>query len=82
MPWPPPEVIASWPAPNYVDPATTGLVNVLYVFLAIFLFISTAAIAARLFARVWFRNWFGLDDVFIIIAYVSQDLSARPVIGY
>ena len=66
---PPPEVIASWPPPNYIDPETRGssLVVVNFIFLAL----SLAALAARLWARLVILRAPGLDDFLITIAIVS-----------
>jgi hypothetical protein len=65
----PPNVIASWPVPNYVNPARRG--PAIYIVNSIFLFIATAAVVARIYTRLWIRNWFGLDDAFILLALVS-----------
>lgn len=61
-------VLASWPTPNYDNPKTRGhlgmVVGVLLVVLV------TIILAVRLYARKWLTRGFGLDDVFIIVAYV------------
>lgn len=60
-------VLASWPTPNYDNPKTRGhlgmVVGVLLVVLV------TIILAVRLYARKWLTRGFGLDDVFIIVAY-------------
>lgn len=69
MRYPPPEVINSWPAPNYVDPETRGqsllVVNITLLSLCII------ALAARLWSRLVILRSPGLDDVLITIAMVS-----------
>jgi len=66
---PPPEVVASWPPPNYIDPETRGpsLLIVNFIFLAL----SLASLAARLWARLVILRAPGLDDLLITIAIVS-----------
>lgn len=61
-------VIASFPTPNYIDPVTRGaglvVVNV------IFLVLITVCVALRLYTRIAIKRWFGIDDWFIILAYI------------
>jgi len=64
-----PEVLATWPTPNYVDPVTRG--SALYIVNGIWLFLATVAVTLRLYTRIWIRNWFGLDDAFILLALVG-----------
>ncbi|KAF1816763.1 hypothetical protein P152DRAFT_388605 [Eremomyces bilateralis CBS 781.70] len=63
-----PEVILSWPTPNYVNPETRGLTlaAVNHTFLALCIIL----VALRLYTRIWIVRWFGLDDVFIAIALI------------
>ncbi|EKD15373.1 uncharacterized protein L3040_001740 [Drepanopeziza brunnea f. sp. 'multigermtubi'] len=68
MQMPPASVIASWPAPNYVDPDTRGNANVIlniafYVILICF-------VVLRVFTRTHLNNAFGADDVLILCAMV------------
>jgi hypothetical protein len=64
-----PEIVASWPLPNYIDPTTRG--PSLYYVNGIFLFLAALAVSLRLYTRVWIRNWFGLDDAFVLFGLVS-----------
>jgi hypothetical protein len=68
----PPEVIASWPKPNYVNPQTRG--PVVYIINGIFFSLATLTVGVRLYTRIFVRRWFGLDDFFIILAYVRVSL--------
>lgn len=65
---PPPEVLASWPAPNYDDPHTQGpasvIVNVIFITLVV------VTVGLRMYCRAFVRRWFGLDDVMILLAMV------------
>ena len=72
MQLPPASVIASWPAPNHVNPPTTGLTNTIVS--SALLGLVTIVVALRLYTRHWISNGLGLDDLFIILAYVSGDL--------
>jgi hypothetical protein len=74
-----PEVLASWPAPNYVDPVTRG--NALYIVNSIWLCFATIAVTLRVYTRIWIRNWFGLDDAFVLFALVSHLLSISMAVG-
>lgn len=65
---PPPSVVASWPPPNYVDPVTRG--NALLIVNIVFQGLATIALAGRLYSR-YIKKWFGIDDVLIVLAYVS-----------
>ena len=66
----PTSVFASWPWPNYVNPVRHPATNALYAINGVFLGIATLAVAARLYTRVILRNWFGLDDLFLVLAFV------------
>jgi hypothetical protein len=71
----PSDIVASWPKPNHVNPQTRGAL--IYVINATFLFAATLAVGGRLYTRIRIRNWFGLDDFFIIIAYVCAGLPCQ-----
>jgi hypothetical protein len=62
--------IASWPAPNYENPERRG--PELIVVNSIFLALATIFVALRLYTRLAVRKWFGLDDIFVLLAYVSR----------
>jgi hypothetical protein len=68
----PPEVIKSWPRPNYIDPQThdwTESIVVIVVFA-----LSIAVYAARIWARLVVAKNAGLDDIIISLAML-------PLIG-
>jgi hypothetical protein len=71
---PPPEVLATWPTPDYVDPHTRGngalIVNIVCLS---FGFVITLL---RLYTRLKITYSPGLDDVLIVIALV-RDQSRR-----
>jgi hypothetical protein len=67
---PPPEVIESWPAPNYVDPETRG--QSLLVVNITLLGLCLIALAARLWSRLVILRSPGLDDLLITVAIVSS----------
>ena len=64
-----PEAVASWPAPNYVNPERRG--PELYIVNGIFFFLASVTVTVRLYARIHIRKWFGPDDLFIVLAFVS-----------
>ena len=63
------EIVASWPEPNYVDPETRG--NGVVVVSILFGLLGTIVTALRLLTRLYVTRTFGLDDWFIIVAWVS-----------
>ncbi|KAI9054691.1 hypothetical protein LZ554_001843 [Drepanopeziza brunnea f. sp. 'monogermtubi'] len=68
MQMPPASVMASWPAPNYVDPDTRGNANV--ILNIIFYILLICFIVLRVFTRTHLNNAFGADDVLILCAMV------------
>lgn len=70
MKLPPPEILKTWPKPNYVNPHTRGsgvlVVNIIFVCIA---FVVTCL---RLYTRLKITSSPGLDDVMIVIAMVSR----------
>ncbi|RDL34719.1 Uncharacterized protein BP5553_07847 [Venustampulla echinocandica] len=69
MRFPPPEVIATWPEPNYVDPERRGLENMIIQIVLIIL--VTIFVAARLYARLAItKAGLGWDDATIIGAWM------------
>lgn len=68
MQLPPPEVLASWPVPNYVDPVTRGhAVNIVNIVLGVLAFIVTVL---RLYTRFKITCTPGFDDALVVIAFV------------
>ncbi|KAF1958865.1 hypothetical protein CC80DRAFT_546189 [Byssothecium circinans] len=64
----PPEVLLSWPTPNYEDPVTRG--NALLIVNSVFIAIVILIVALRLYTRIWIKQFFGTDDFFIDFALV------------
>jgi hypothetical protein len=69
---PPPSVLASWPAPNYVDPPLFSLSNPV-VTIAILGIVSVVVVGARMVARFKIQRNAGLDDWLMLAALVRQD---------
>ncbi|KAF2642029.1 hypothetical protein P280DRAFT_290946 [Massarina eburnea CBS 473.64] len=70
--YPPPEVISSWPQPNYVDPETHDWAGTIVSI--VFLCIAVAVFTARMWSRLGIAKNAGLDDLLITIAML-------PLIG-
>jgi hypothetical protein len=67
---PPASILATWPAPNYVDPETRGDTGrILGVVLAS---LVTIVLAVRFYTRRFISKSIGLDDVLIGVAYVRM----------
>lgn len=70
---PPPDVLVSWPKPNYIDPERRG--NESVIVQSILVVLVTAILIIRLYARIAItRAGIGLDDALIIIAWVRSFL--------
>jgi hypothetical protein len=70
---PPPDVLASWPKPNYIDPERRG--NESVIVQSILVVLVTTILIIRLYARIVItRAGIGLDDTMIIIAWVRSSL--------
>ena len=74
----PPEVIASWPPPNFVDPQTRGPAQT--VLSPVILALGTIAVGARLYSRVFVRKWIGADDVLVTVGLVCFSVSQSIVL--
>ncbi|KAK8100517.1 uncharacterized protein PG998_008085 [Apiospora kogelbergensis] len=68
MKFPPPEVIASWPEPNYENPRSQGPAAEITVY--ILTGIVTIMIAIRMYTRIHITKSFGMDDAFMLVAYL------------
>ncbi|KFY16371.1 hypothetical protein V491_05354 [Pseudogymnoascus sp. VKM F-3775] len=69
MRFPPPEVQASWPKPNYVDPERRGHASVIVQ--SILVFLATLIVFIRLYARLFMtKAGLGLDDILIFISWI------------
>jgi hypothetical protein len=66
----PVDVIMSWPRPNYKNPETRG--NSFIVINTIVLSVAAFFVAVRIYSRVIIRPWFGLDDIFVLLAFVRH----------
>ena len=75
MRFPPAEVKASWPEPNYIDPERRGSESI--VIQGVLIALVTLFVSIRLFARLAItKAGIGLDDVLIVISAVC--LSKPP----
>lgn len=75
-----PEIIASWPTPNYVNPETRGPA-LIYVCI-IFSGIGAILCAARVYSRLFITRAPGVDDILIVFGLVgSIALSVMVIIG-
>jgi hypothetical protein len=65
---PPPEVLATWPKPNYVDPVTRG--SSLMIVELTLLPIAMIVVFLRLWVRIaWLKkSWY--DDYLMIVAMI------------
>ena len=70
-----PAIIASWPAPNYVDPITRGAY--LQASVIVLQIVVAAVVAARLYARFFMLKSPGLDDFLLIFAMVATAFGNR-----
>lgn len=64
----PSSALLSFPPPNYVDPKKHG--DGLVIVNSIFIAVVTICVVLRLYTRLVVKHWFGIDDWFIIIAYI------------
>lgn len=65
---PPPEVLATWPAPNYVDPETRG--PTLLIAELTIMPLAFVVLALRLYCRIIKVRNSGWDDWLMVIAMV------------
>ncbi|KAF3314586.1 hypothetical protein TWF173_004670 [Orbilia oligospora] len=65
---PPPEVIASWPEPNYSNPANRG--HYLIAVEVVLFFLTAVVVVGRIYTRRWLIRSFGIDDWLIIPASI------------
>ncbi|KAL3481373.1 hypothetical protein BJX99DRAFT_253677 [Aspergillus californicus] len=84
---PPPEVIASWPEPNYINPSYQG--HQLLVVGIILLITSSTILGLRLWVRLRMKRSAGWDDwimvatlLFIICSTVAANLGTKYGWGY
>jgi hypothetical protein len=67
---PPPSVVASWPAPNYINPEVHD--DSVIIINSVFSFIVAVFLGIRLYARFCVTKWYGVDDFLIIASVVSK----------
>lgn len=74
---PPPEVLKTWPKPNYVDPVTRG--STLMIVELTLLPIAMIVVFLRMWVRVaWLKKaWY--DDYLMLLAMVCNPTAARPI---
>ena len=65
----PPEVIASWPKPNYINPITRG--PGLIIVECIALSVAMVCLLLRLYVRAFLMRNTGLDDWIMVAAMVG-----------
>lgn len=76
----PPEVIASWPTPNYISPEERT--SAAPVVLSILLVVTLLVYVARMWARLTMTKNAGLDDVLISISMIPLiGLSIATILG-
>jgi hypothetical protein len=76
-----PEEVASWPAPNLIDPEVRG--PQIYIVYAIFICFATCTVALRFYIRIFERRWVGADDYMLAFAYLCMCGDAGTVLwGY
>jgi hypothetical protein len=71
------KLLEEWPVPDYVNPDTRNN-SELWIITGIFVSLTTGCVGTRLWARIFVRRWFGLDDLFIFLAFVSRLSSNAP----
>lgn len=72
----PPEVVKTWPSPNYDNPETRG--SGLLILVLVFFCTATFVVSVRCYTRWYITNSFGVDDVYIMVAMVLlTDLQTR-----
>ena len=67
---PPPEVLATWPRPNYINPETRG--PDLIVAGLVTLSVALVCVALRLYVRLRILRKTEMDDWVMVAAVVSQ----------
>lgn len=77
---PPPEIILSWPKPNYINPESHGWAGPIVLIIVIAL--TVVVFLARLWARQFMSKNAGLDDALIAVAMIPLiGLTIAAVLG-
>ncbi|TEY73303.1 hypothetical protein BOTCAL_0080g00310 [Botryotinia calthae] len=71
---PPPQILSTFPQPNYIDPVTRG--PVLLIITVVFLPTIYIVVGLRTFTRTHLSKHFGIDDVFLLITLVPTTACA------
>lgn len=71
---PSPQVLSTFPQPNYIDPVTRG--PALLIITIVFLPIVYIVVGLRTFTRLHLSKHFGVDDVFLLIALIPTTVCA------
>lgn len=71
---PPPEVLSTFPPPNYIDPVTRG--PAFFIITVVFLPIIYIVVGLRTFTRIYLSRHFGVDDIFLLIALIPTTACA------
>ncbi|KAB8297677.1 hypothetical protein EYC80_001485 [Monilinia laxa] len=71
---PSPQVLSTFPQPNYIDPETRG--PALLIITAVFLPIVHIVVGLRTFTRIHLSKHFGVDDIFLLIALIPTTICA------
>lgn len=76
----PPEVIATWPKPNYDDPVTKGP-GLVYLGIVLGIF-GILVVTARIYSRIFITKAPGIDDVLIVYAAAAGlTLNCLVIVG-
>ena len=67
---PPPEVVASWPKPNYINPENQG--PGIAISGITFMSLATILVMLRVYVRGWLIRSFGWDDAWMVAALVHS----------
>lgn len=72
---PPPELVATWPKPNYINPEHQG--PQLTVIVLIFCTLSYIVVGLRTYVRVRIKKTAGWDD-WLMLATLVRTVKSRP----
>ncbi|KAF7860370.1 hypothetical protein EAF04_008497 [Stromatinia cepivora] len=71
---PSPQILSTFPQPNYIDPVTRG--PALLIITVVFLPIVYIVVGLRTFTRLYLSKHFGVDDVFLLISLIPTSVCA------
>jgi hypothetical protein len=64
----PPHIMATWPAPNFVNPVTAG--PALNVIAVLFMVLAYVFVGLRIYVRAYLLRAFGFDDWLMVLCLV------------